>query len=133
MHPTIRVTDSSHVVIDEPIPAGTTQQQQQQQASSATITADGTAGGGQPLDGADLVARLCSTERIKADDLEFWKKCMDGMEWAFYEQSVEVQSLIQQYCKKFGQCHACMRITCLHSRHRFPNGPNSLFSVNFPC
>lgn len=55
-----------------------------------------------PVDQADLLARLCSRERIKADDLNFWQHAMDGMEWVLHDtHSHEVQIIVRQYCKNF--------------------------------
>jgi hypothetical protein len=75
-----------------------------------------------PVDPTDMLARLCSKEKIKADDLAFWKRVMDGTEWAFYEtHSDQVQTLLQQYCKSFVRnaaksrnFHAMLLVICRH-------------------
>ena len=74
------------------------------------------------FDPSDLLGRLCSTEKIKADDLTFWRSVMEGMEWAFFDaQAPEVQKLIAQYCKSFvataarsRNLHAMLLVICRH-------------------
>lgn len=81
------------------------------------------------FDPSDLLGRLVSIQRIRADDTSFWSRCMEGMEWAFQWDSSsgsagtapEVQRLVHQYCKSFvataarsRNLHALLLVICRH-------------------
>lgn len=87
-------------------------------------------------DPSDLLARLCSFERQRADDLPYWQSVLSGLEWAISEgvgegvgadgQSLdqiapEVEKVLQQYCRNFyltapksGNMHTLLLVLSRH-------------------
>jgi hypothetical protein len=105
--------DDEHDDLDEPItppashhqPVNVEEEEHvESRPPSRTASALSSDGDYFQFDPSDALGRLCSPEHIRADDVHFWKTCMEGMEWAFYDtQAPEVHKLLEQYCKSFGQ------------------------------